>query len=136
MGRHQPRQSNPGRGWVMVQADELTADSLIRAMKEGHFYSSTGAELAQLENFATGMQLTIKPEPGVDYSTQFVGSRGGQPAQVLATVEGTEPGYHFAGDELYLRAKVTSSQPKENSSRPPETEAAWIQPVGGPGSCR
>ncbi|MGE0493560.1 MAG: histidinol-phosphatase [Vulcanimicrobiota bacterium] len=132
--RLDPAQSNPGRGWVMVEADELSANSLMAAMKDGQFYSSTGVELAAIESFATGMQLTIKPTPGVEYSTQFIGSRGGQPAEVLAIVEGTEPGYHFAGDELYLRAKVSSSQPKENSSRPPETEAAWIQPIEGPGA--
>jgi hypothetical protein len=37
--------------------------------------------------------------------------------------------YLCKGDELYVRAKVISSKPKENTSMPDEREAAWTQPV-------
>jgi hypothetical protein len=48
---------------------------------------------------------------------------------VLAEVAGPAASYTFAGDELYVRAKVTSSKPKENPYRPGEVEVAWTQPV-------
>ena len=35
----------PGRGWVMVRARHLTPESLIRAMKAGDFYASSGVVL-------------------------------------------------------------------------------------------
>ena len=38
-----------GGGWVMVAADALTGASLIRALKEGRFYASTGASIDSLE---------------------------------------------------------------------------------------
>ena len=37
------------RGWVQVKAEELTPESLLRALKAGHYYASTGAELHHVE---------------------------------------------------------------------------------------
>lgn len=37
--------AQPGRGWVMVRARHLTPESLIRAMKQGDFYASSGVVL-------------------------------------------------------------------------------------------
>ena len=33
------------RGWVHVKAESLTPDALLRALKAGHYYSSTGVQL-------------------------------------------------------------------------------------------
>ena len=44
-----PWLSNPGRGWVMVQADELTQDAIVDGLASGRFYASTGVTLARLE---------------------------------------------------------------------------------------
>lgn len=51
--------------------------------------------------------------------------------QVLAEAEGVAPSYTFRGNELYVRAKVTSSKPKENpiDELREEREAAWVQPI-------
>ena len=40
-----PSKSNPGRGWVMVNARKLTADAITGAMLRGKFYSSNGVFL-------------------------------------------------------------------------------------------
>src|SRR5690606_2295128 len=37
--------ANPGRGWIMVRAPELTAQALIAAMERGEFYSTNGVLL-------------------------------------------------------------------------------------------
>ena len=50
--------------------------------------------------------------------------------RVMATVEGTEPRYKLSGNELYVRAVVTSSEPPENPSFPDQRAQAWTQPVG------
>ena len=44
-----PWMSNPGRGWVMVQADELTQEAIVDGLASGRFYSSTGVTLTRLE---------------------------------------------------------------------------------------
>ena len=36
---------NPGRGWVVVRARHLTAESIVAAMERGDFYASTGVRL-------------------------------------------------------------------------------------------
>ena len=48
---------------------------------------------------------------------------------VLDDVAGTRPAYPISGDEIYVRAKVISSKPKENPYKEGEMEAAWIQPI-------
>lgn len=36
-------------GWVYVKAEELTPDALLSALKAGHYYASTGAQLHNVE---------------------------------------------------------------------------------------
>jgi hypothetical protein len=50
--------------------------------------------------------------------------------KVLATVEGARAYYVLTGEELYVRAVVTSDQPPENPSFPGQKAQAWTQPVG------
>lgn len=144
--------SNPGRGWIMVRSENLTAPSLIAAMENGDFYASTGVELRDVQRSERGLSLEIVPEPGVTYVTTFIGTlRGFDPTRkagptpakgnpmvtgiysaeigaVLGRAEGLKAAYEFAGDEMYVRAKVTSSKVKTNSGRLDELESAWVQP--------
>ena len=72
--------SNTGRGWVMVRAAKLDAASLVLAMEKGDFYSSTGVTLSSLKQSSTEIDLTIEAEEGVQYTTQFIGTRRGYDA--------------------------------------------------------
>ncbi len=42
-------QDDSGGGWVMVQADDLTIPSLMRAIRAGSFYASGGPEILEFE---------------------------------------------------------------------------------------
>lgn len=145
--------SNPGRGWVMVRAKELTPDALIASLEAGDFYASSGVKLKDVWRGTSGLSVEIDPEPGVTYTTEFIGTRKGYDGRsepirtargdairvthryskdlgaVLATVKGAKAGYTLKGDELYVRARVTSSKLKENPYREGEFEQAWTQPV-------
>jgi hypothetical protein len=48
----------------------------------------------------------------------------------LKTVAGLAPRYELTGDELYVRAVVTSSKPPHDPSFKDQREQAWTQPVG------
>ncbi|MCC6234969.1 MAG: hypothetical protein IT580_20160 [Verrucomicrobiales bacterium] len=146
-------QSNPGRGWVMVRAPHLTAEALVHALEAGEFYASSGVILADITRDAKSLRLRIETQPGITYRTQFIGTRkqfdaanepvrlpSGDAARVthrysedvgrvLAESEATEPAYTFRGDELYVRARITSSRLKNNGYRDGEFESAWVQPV-------
>lgn len=147
--------SNAGRGWVMVRARHLTAESIVLAMEAGDFYASSGVTLDDVKREGRTLSVAIKAEPGVTYRTQFIGTRRGYdkttellpplgkgPARtlphrryskdvgaVLAAASGPAASYTLRGDELYVRAKIVSSKPKVNGSVAGEFETAWTQPL-------
>ena len=135
--------SNPGRGWIFVQADSLSAEDIITNMEAGRFYASSGVELKQIERNELGISLRIAVEEGVTYRTEFIGTRqqegsgsenmedspGIEVGVIFSVVEGAAASYEFRGDELFVRARVVSSVLKENPYSEGEYEQAWIQPV-------
>ncbi len=122
---------SPGRGWIMVQAERLDANLLMEAMERGEFYSSSGVVLTEV-SFRDGViELTIEGSAGVNYNTQFVGVLKGEKNRTeFAVSEELRPVYRLRGDELYVRAVVTSSRDHPNPSFADQKEQAWTQPVG------
>jgi hypothetical protein len=98
--------------------------------------------------------LEIDATEGVTYTTQFIGTRRGfatdseqvhdasgkpmprashkyseQIGTVLLETRDPAPRYEFAGDELYVRARVVSDRVQENPFAEGDLEMAWTQPV-------
>lgn len=145
--------SQPGRGWVMVLTDRLDPESLITALESGHFYSSSGVTLTSIIWDNRELQVDVAAEPGVTYQIDFVGTRRGfddstRPAtddetqaqgltriysddvgDVFHSVTGSSARYACRGDELYVRAVVTSSRTHPNPSESGDREQAWTQPI-------
>ena len=145
--------SEPGRGWVMVLASELTPASLIGALESGRFYASSGVLLENVERTASSLAVSVRPDSGETYSIEFIGTRQdfdptSEPTMdslghertgnrrysdsigaTLKTVVGPKAVYDFRGDELYVRARITSSRRHPNSAIAGETERAWTQPI-------
>lgn len=124
---------SPGRGWVMVKAAKLEAGALVEAMKRGDFYASSGVELEDVRFEGGEYVIKIKAQEGVTYSTRFIGLKKGEDAEPgveLMEWDGDEPTYKMRGDELYVRAVVTSSRAHPNPSFKDQKEQAWTQPVG------
>jgi hypothetical protein len=124
---------SPGRGWVMVRSEKLEANALIEAMKKGDFYASTGVVLDEVSHADGVLLVKARVQDGVDYEIQFIGTRQGEdaePGEVLAINEGPSASYPLQGDELYVRAVVTSSRSHPNPSFTDQQEQAWTQPVG------
>lgn len=148
-----PKASLSGRGWVMVKAKDLSAAAIVEAMEKGDFYASTGVELAALRTAGGKIELEVKAETGVEYTIEFIGTRkgydrktvavkaadGSEPrvtrkysaevGAVLATVKGPKAEHTLSGDELYVRARITSTKPMKSSPVGGEVEMAWTQPV-------
>jgi hypothetical protein len=126
--------SNPGRGWIMVRAAELTPAALIAAMEHGDFYATTGVELQQLDFKNKTLKITVKPEQGVEYKIQFWGAaklkgKNEKTGTLLKEVIGTTGSFRYRKKNLYVRAKVVSSKLKENPFAEGDVETAWTQPV-------
>mgnify|MGYP002624209421 FL=1 len=145
-----------GRGWIQVQARYLTPEHLIRAIKAGDFYASSGVVLNEIAFDAGEGTLTIDiaAEEGIEYTTDFIGTpvdydKKSEPrvddkgkeiratrkyapevGKILATVKGPQPQYKLTGEELYVRAVITSSHHHPKPSFDHQHEQAWTQPVG------
>lgn len=154
---HGQEGSRPGRGWVMVESRYLSPEHLIRAIKAGRFYASSGVELKSFSYDAATQEykLEIAAAEGAEYTTQFIGTevnadttsqppgedKNGKPirasrkysgdvGKVLATVTGTTASYKLTGRELYVRATVTSNKPVAGPVYKDQLQQAWVQPVG------
>jgi hypothetical protein len=119
----------PGRGWIVVRAPVLTAESLLDAMHAGDFYASTGVELEGFEQADGEYSVRVREREGVRTMTRFVGTRRGPDGlgpvgEVLLETDANPAVYRSAGDELYVRAVVTSDRPHATGGH----ESAWLQP--------
>lgn len=150
--------ARPGRGWIMVWAKDLEPDTLIRQIKAGELYASSGVTLRDVhyDPRKKHLSLDIEPEDGVTYTTQFIGTKvgyddtsepreikdkDGKPLRttrkyshdvglVLATSNDLKPEYQLTGKELYVRAVVTSSKAPVDPAFENQKQQAWTQPVG------
>ena len=144
--------AHTGRGWVMVRSHYLTPEQLIRAMKAGDFYASSGVTLAdlQLDREHATIKIDIQPVAGETYRTDFITtlapsaaandkaseqplSLGGIKPEdvgiVIASSEGLHAEYQLSGKELYVRAVITSSAAPDDPSFEGQKKQAWTQPV-------
>jgi hypothetical protein len=143
----------PGRAWMVVRSASLTPAAILASIQRGDFYGSTGVTLSDLDVDGRAIRLSIEPQEGSTYITRFIGTRRGcdtasepvcdadatvmrttrryseEVGLVLATQSGIHAAYHFAGDELYVRAVVTSDTPHSNPSHEGQLQQAWVQPA-------
>ena len=110
-----PAMHNPGRGWIMVRSESSEESAIIKAMKLGEFYSSSGVELSELETDQKGIHVKVIEEDDFMYRIRFIGS-GGRTLRETGVHDAT---YEFQGDEGYVRAEIVDS----------DGAKAWVQPV-------
>jgi hypothetical protein len=147
--------AGPGKGWVMVRSSELTPEHILDAMHRGEFYASTGVLIDDLHCSRKSLSFKIIPAGGVHYLTEFIGTRKGfdmtstptvdsagteipnttrtysdEIGTILATSTALDPVYHFSGDELYVRARITSGADQVDplSGKVLGKQRAWLQP--------
>lgn len=70
------------RGWVHVKAEENSPEALLRALKAGHFYSSTGPQIHDIQ-IQAGREIIVRCSPA---DWVFISGKG--PAAVTASGHG------------------------------------------------
>jgi hypothetical protein len=110
-----PRESNPGKGWIMVRAARLTQEAIREAFQAGDFYASTGVTFEAADRRGETLTVRIQAEEDTRFTTFYVGQGG----RVLARETGLQSSYTLAPGETYVRARVVSSR----------GEYAWTQPL-------
>ena len=73
-----PQRADVLRGWVMVKAESLTQDAILTALKRGHYYSSTGPQLLDVQ-VEPGERLTMRCSPAASI---FVTGKGWMARQI------------------------------------------------------
>ena len=106
--------ARPGQAWVVVRAAELTPEAIVRALRGGQFYTSTGVELEDYHAEPRSVVLTIARRGDTRYRTEFIG-RGGR---VLRVVNGLAARYQMRGNEGYVRARITDSNGLQAFTQP------------------
>ncbi|MFC1783220.1 hypothetical protein ACFL02_06500 [Planctomycetota bacterium] len=95
--------SLPGRGWVMVRSFHLTPESIVRAMQAGDFYASTGVVINDFQFDGKTLKINIKPETGVSYTTEFIGTlKGYDPSSKPVLDENGKPYLDDEGKPLRI----------------------------------
>jgi hypothetical protein len=111
---YEPGHHWPGGAWVMVQAPDLTTESVLSSLQKGRFYATTGISLSEIAVTESEYSVKIEPQADNKYTTFFIGKEG----KVLKQVDGTEAHYEFTNDELYVRAKVISTDGRYAITQP------------------
>ena len=114
-GEFAANRGNPGRGWVVVRAGELSQGAILKALEKGEFYASTGVSLSDVK--ASGRELSVEIEPvgDVRFTTVFTGESGRE----LWRSHGRSARYALSRLDGFVRATAYGS----NGAR------AWTQPV-------
>ncbi len=122
--------SNAGRGWVMVQSESLTPESLVVAMEAGQFYSSTGVSLDQVLFKNDELKIRVAEEHDVNYIIEFIGAlKNETEPQVLKLVKSSEGSFKVTDEYLFVRARISSDKLQNNPFQEDDYEMAWTQPV-------
>ena len=110
-------EGRPGKGWIVVHAEHLTAAEIMQAIDNGDFYASTGVALKDYK--VVGGQITIEMQDRNDYMTRYRTRFIGKGGIVLQDDTATPAIYVIKGNEGYVRARISDSN----------GNMAWTQPV-------
>ena len=135
-----PDAANPGRSWIMVEAEELNEEKILDAIKTGDFYASTGVELSlyeagdnlisveidkkkTLKTLRSGLGIGRIAEEGMKGFRIDVIGRGGE---IIHSVNAERLDYPFNKIDNYIRIRATYCKKHKGNY---ETYYAWMQPV-------
>lgn len=122
--------ANPGRGWIMVNAKDLSADNIIQGIRRGEFYATTGVILSEYIYNKEEKSLLVTVDPNktaceihvpketLTFKIQFIGYNG----IVLYETTGLQAMYTGQKSDKYIRVKVTCQANDK-------CYTAWGQPI-------
>jgi len=114
IGEFTPARSNPGSGWIMVKAKELSTEAIIKSIEQGKFYATLGVTLQDVRVTDDKYMVEVNPYKDAAYTITFIGKDG----QTLQESYGTKAEYIFKGHELYVRARIFESSGRIACTQP------------------
>lgn len=109
-------EADHGGGWVMVKAAELSPSAIIHALRAGHFYSSSGPEILDIQ--IVNDQLHVKTSPASAIYWVSAGCFGwhvhAAPGETIETAE-----FYIPNGLRWIRVEVCD----------PQRRWAWSNPI-------
>ncbi len=105
-----------GRGYIVVKADTLTTENIIRNIESGHFYASIGVDIKEYVVTSDGIEISTEPYNAERFVFDFIGKSG---KLLKREISDSSAKYTFEGNETYVRIRIGGT----NSGY------AWTQPV-------
>lgn len=100
--------------WVMVRAVDRDEGALLAALKAGHYYSSTGAELHDIRFDGDDLVVECSPATGV-----YLQGKGSRATQVLGRdMTQVRLPAHKLGKHSFMRVTVVDAQGRRAWSNP------------------
>jgi len=133
-------ESNPGRGWVMVQSNALTPNAITDAMVNGNFYASSGVILKKIIKNKKYYKVEINVDSSLEElkSTLLVGFKTAKEAEGFSIEFISDAGKVIQGSKgnsakvkipkgvQNVRAKIIYSRALTSGN---EQFFAWTQPI-------
>jgi hypothetical protein len=104
--------SNPGRGWLRVEAESVRMAEVLESLRAGRFYASSGLELSAYEASNTELSLELA---GDSATIELIGQGGA----VLDTAQGDRARFALTAVGPYARVRATASDGRQ----------LWTQPL-------
>lgn len=102
--------ATPNRAWIEAWADSASEADLCRALREGHFFASTGPRLDSLVVRGNSMTVLVSGvwNPKAD-KVEFLSRKTGENESIAAVGADARASYLLAGSEGYVRARITQA---------------------------
>jgi len=102
-------------GYIMVKAEDLTANLIMESLRRGLFYSSTGPKIIDMEVDEESVYVKTSPVKIINFiSNSSLGERFTGISNPI-----TEATYRFRGKETYVRVEIEDY----------EGRRAWTNPI-------
>jgi hypothetical protein len=135
-----PDAANPGRSWIMVKADKLDKENILKSISSGDFYLSSGVELTSYEANYEGIKVAIdlkKTRQNLKHKLgnpqiKDRGKKGfrivviGEGGKIQHSIKGLQLDYSFPDFYKYIRIRAEYTIKKKGKYH---TFYAWCQPV-------
>lgn len=117
--------TDAGGGWLMVKADSLTADGILSAIRQGHFYASSGPEIYEVTVDDGVISVECSQAAAIHFMTggprgRSIWAEGDEGEQGSGDGTGLVGGsYTLRGDEKFVRIEVVDDKHR----------IAWTNPI-------